>query len=157
MVDISNLTHISLYRDILKCTHVIVVDKLDRFGRSLKDLIALMSDLESKDVSFISLKDSIDTTTASGKLIFHIFASLAEFETNLISERTHSGLAAARARGRMGGRPKGLTDEAKRTAMAAETLYKQGEHSVTEICLQLAISKPTLYNYLRSRSVAIGV
>ncbi len=147
---------LNLLKSQLRSGDVVVVDKLDRFGRSLKDLIALMSDLESQDVSFLSLKDSIDTTTASGKLIFHIFASLAEFETNLISERTHSGLAAARARGRMGGRPKGLTDEAKRTAMAAETLYKQGEHSVSEICLQLGISKPTLYNYLRSRNVSNG-
>ena len=152
-----NRPELVMMKSQLRSGDVVVVDKLDRFGRSLKDLISLVSDLERKSVSFISLNDSIDTTTASGKLIFHIFASLAEFEANLISERTHSGLAAARARGRLGGRPKGLTDNAKRTAMAAETLYKQGEHSVSEICLQLAISKPTLYNYLRSRNVAIGV
>ena len=107
-------------------------------------------------MGFISLQDNIDTTTASGKLIFHIFASLAEFERSLISERTRSGLTAARARGRVGGRPKGLTDEAKRTAMAAETLYKPGDQGVSEICRQLGISKPTLYNYLRHRKVDIG-
>ena len=134
----------------------VVIDKLDRLGRSLKDLIAIVQRFQDRGVSFISLKDNMDTSTPSGKLIFHIFASLAEFESDLISERTKAGLSAARARGRLGGRPKGLSDNAKRSALAAETLYKQGEHSVSEICLQLGISKPTLYNYLRSRSVAIG-
>ena len=141
----------------LRSGDIVVIDKLDRLGRSLKDLIEIVSELESNGVGFISLQDNIDTTTASGKLIFHIFASLAEFERSLISERTKSGLTAARARGRVGGRPKGLTDEAKRTAMAAETLYRTKQHSVREICGQLGISKPTLYNYLRSRDVEIGV
>lgn len=135
---------------------VVVIYKLDRLGRSLKDLLTIVSDFEEKGVSFISLQDNIDTTTASGKLIFHIFASLAEFERDLISERTKAGLSAARARGRMGGRPKGLSDEAKKTALAAETLYRTGDHSISEICGQLGISKPTLYNYLRSRNVLIG-
>ena len=140
----------------LRSGDIVVIDKLDRLGRSLKDLIEIVSELESNGVGFISLQDNIDTTTASGKLIFHIFASLAEFERSLISERTRSGLTAARARGRVGGRPKGLTDEAKRTAMAAETLYKTGDQGVSEICRQLGISKPTLYNYLRHRKVDIG-
>ena len=135
---------------------IVVIDKLDRLGRSLKDLIEIVSEMERNGVGFISLQDNIDTTTASGKLIFHIFASLAEFERSLISERTRSGLTAARARGRVGGRPKGLTDEAKRTAMAAETLYRTKQHSVREICEQLGISKPTLYSYLKGRGVVVG-
>lgn len=134
---------------------VVVIDKLDRLGRSLKDLISIVSDFESKGISFVSLKDHMDTTTPSGKLIFHIFASLAEFERSLISERTKAGLAAAKARGRLGGRRPGLSDEAKKTAMAAETLYKAGDHSVSEMCEQLGISRPTLYNYLRHRKVEI--
>ena len=148
---------LNLLKAQLRPGDIVVIDKLDRLGRSLKDLIAIVSEFESNDVSFISLQDNIDTTTASGKLIFHIFASLAEFERSLISERTKSGLAAARARGRRGGRPKGLSDEAKKTAMAAETLYRTKQHSVSDICGQLGISKPTLYSYLRSRDVEIGV
>ena len=140
----------------LRAGDIVVIDKLDRLGRSLKDLIEIVSEFESNGISFISLQDNIDTTTASGKLIFHIFASLAEFERSLISERTRSGLTAARARGRVGGRPKGLSDEAKKTAMAAETLYKTGDQSIIEICRQLSISKPTLYRYLRYRKVGIG-
>ena len=139
----------------LRSGDIIVIDKLDRLGRSLKDLIEIVSELESNGVGFISLQDNIDTTTASGKLIFHIFASLAEFDRSLISERTRSGLTAAR--GRVGGRPKGLTDEAKKTAMAAETLYRTKQHSVREICEQLGISKPTLYSYLKGRGVVVGV
>jgi len=131
----------------------LVIDKLSRLGRSLKDLIQIVSDLEDRGVTFISLKDAIDTSSASGRLVFHIFASLAEFERDLISERTKAGLASAKARGRMGGRPKGLSLEAQKTAMAAETLYNDGNHSVKAICDQLSISKPTLYNYLRWREV----
>jgi len=134
----------------------LVVDKLSRLGRSLKDLIQIVADLEKQNVTFISLKDSIDTSTATGRLVFHIFASLAEFERDLISERTHAGLASAKARGRQGGRPKGLTEKAKKTAALAETLYKSGDYSVREICEQLGISKPTVYNYLRARSVSIS-
>ena len=147
---------LNLLKAQLRPGDIVVIDKSDRLGRSLKDLIAIVSEFEANGISFISLQDNIDTTTASGKLIFHIFASLAEFERSLISERTKAGLTAARARGRLGGRPKGLSDSAKKTAMAAETLYRAKEHSVAEICSQLSISKPTLYNYLRSRNVVIG-
>ncbi len=151
-----NRPELNLLKAQLRSGDIVVIDKLDRLGRSLKDLISIVSEFESDGVSFISLQDNIDTTTASGKLIFHIFASLAEFERSLISERTKAGLTAARARGRLGGRPKGLSEEAKKTAMAAETLYRTKQHSVSEICGQLGISKPTLYNYLRSRNVQIG-
>ena len=108
------------------------------------------------DVGFLSLQDNIDTTTPTGKLTFHIFAALAEFERDIISERTKAGLAAARARGRQGGRPKGLSKKAKDKARLAESLYNEKERSIAEICDYLSISKPTLYRYLRSRDVKIG-
>jgi DNA invertase Pin-like site-specific DNA recombinase len=136
---------------------VLVIWKLDRLGRSLKHLITLTNELMEQDVDLISLNDPIDTTTQQGRLMFNIFASLAEFERDIIRERTQAGLEAARARGRKGGRPKGLSKKAKATAMAAETLYQEGQLSVQAICNQLGISKPTLYSYLRHRGVKPGL
>ena len=103
---------------------VVVVWKLDRLGRSLKHLVELVNQFIQQDVGLRSLNDHIDTTTPQGRLIFNIFASLAEFERDLIQERTTAGLAAARARGRLGGKPKGLSKQAESIACAAETLYK---------------------------------
>jgi DNA invertase Pin-like site-specific DNA recombinase len=96
-------------------------------GRSLRDLVNLINEIQDKGAGLKSLNDSIDTTTPQGKLTFHLFASLAEFERDIIRERTKAGLEAARARGRKGGRPKGLSKEAQDKAMVAETLYKQGK------------------------------
>lgn len=135
---------------------VVIVWKLDRLGRSLRDLVSLMSTLQNLGVGFKSLQDNIDTTTPIGKLNFHLFAALAEFERDIISERTKAGLAAARARGRKGGRPKGLSQKAKDKARLAESLYKEKERTIAEICEYLSISKPTLYRYLRNRGVKIG-
>jgi DNA invertase Pin-like site-specific DNA recombinase len=135
---------------------VLVIWKLDRLGRSLQHLVALAAELMERQVGLISLNDPVDTTSAQGRLVFNIFASLAEFERELIRERTQAGLAAARARGRVGGRPPGLSRQAQAKAMAAETLYKEGRLSVAEICEQLGISKPTLYAYLRHRGVPTG-
>ena len=135
---------------------VIVIWKLDRLGRSLKHLISLVSELLDRGVGIKSLRDPIDTTNSQGRLVFNIFASLAEFERDLITERTQAGLKAARARGRTGGRPKGLTDAAQKKAVAAESLYKEGKLSVNEISKNLGISKATLYNYLRHNSVEVG-
>lgn len=135
---------------------VIVIWKLDRLGRSLRHLVDLVNTLMEKGVGLKSLQDPIDTTTAQGRLIFNIFASLAEFERDLISERTLAGLNAARARGRKGGRPKGLNDSAEKKAIAAEALYIKGDLSVNEISDNLGISKVTLYRYLRHRGVEIG-
>jgi DNA invertase Pin-like site-specific DNA recombinase len=135
---------------------VIVVWKLDRLGRSLKHLVDLVNTLMEKEVGLKSLQDPIDTTHAQGRLIFNIFASLAEFERDLIVERTHAGLSAARARGRKGGRPKGLSESAEKKAIAAEALYAKGDLSVTEIVDNLGICKATLYSYLRHRSVEFG-
>jgi DNA invertase Pin-like site-specific DNA recombinase len=135
---------------------VVVIWKLDRLGRSLKHLVEVVTTLMEKGVGLKSLQDPIDTTTAQGRLIFNIFASLAEFERDLIKERTQAGLAAARARGRMGGRPKGLSADAMKKAISAEALYAKGELSVNDIAKHLNISKATLYSYLRHRGVEIG-
>ncbi len=135
---------------------VVVVWKLDRLGRSLKHLVEVVAWLNDHDVGLRSLSDPIDTTSAQGRLVFNIFASLAEFERELIRERTQAGLAAARARGRMGGRPKGLSEEAKRKAVAAASLYREGRLSIREITENLSISKRTLYKYLRIEGVEIG-
>jgi DNA invertase Pin-like site-specific DNA recombinase len=135
---------------------VLVIWKLDRLGRSLNHLIGLVNDLMEKKIGLQSLHDPIDTTTPQGRLSFNLFASLAEFERDLIRERTQAGLSAARARGRHGGRPKGLPQKAEATACAAETLYKEGKLTVNEIAEKLGIAKSTLYAYLRHRGVALG-
>ena len=135
---------------------IIIVWKLDRLGRSLRDLVDLISKFQKLGVGFKSLQDNIDTTTPTGKLTFHLFAALAEFERDIISERTKAGLKSARARGRKGGRPKGLSKQAQNKARLAESLYKEEELSIKEICDYLSISKPTLYRYLRHRNVNIG-
>lgn len=116
---------------------VIVIWKLDRLGRSLKHLVTLVNELISKNVGLRSLNDPINTTTAQGRLLFNLFASLAEFERDLLKERTQAGLNAARARGRIGGRPKGLSEEAKVTACAAETLYLERQLSVSQIAKKI--------------------
>src|SRR5919106_2745899 len=123
----------------------IVVWRLDRLGRSLPHLITTMTDLEKRGIGFKSLTENIDTTTSGGKLIFHIFGALAEFERNLIRERTNAGLTAARARGRQGGRPKALTTE---EVKLLQELYNKKEVSIPEICQQLQISRMTLYRYV---------
>jgi DNA invertase Pin-like site-specific DNA recombinase len=133
-------------REMLREGDVLVVWRLDRLGRSLKHLIELMAELEKQKIGFQSLQESIDTTTPGGKLVFHIFGTLAQFERNLIRERTNAGLKAARARGRNGGRPKKLS--AQQRALAID-LYNQKKHGVAEICRSLGISKPTLYAYVR--------
>ena len=140
----------------LRSGDVLVVWKLDRLGRSLTHLVQLVNQLLEQDVGLQSLNDPIDTTSAQGRLMFNIFASLAEFERELIGERTQAGLKSARARGRSGGRPKGLSEQAKLTAAAAESLYQEGKLSVRQISRQLDISTGTLYSYLRSRGVKIG-
>ena len=117
-----------------------MVWRLDRLGRSLKHLIETISQLDTRKIGFKSLTENIDTTTSGGKLIFHIFGALAEFERNLIRERTNAGLQAARARGRKGGRPKSLTG--KKTAMA-QALYNDKNNTIDEICKTLNISRAT--------------
>src|SRR5918992_2071383 len=123
-----------------------VVWRLDRLGRSLPHLIATMTSLEEQGIGFKSLTENIDTTTSGGKLIFHIFGALAEFERNLIRERTQAGLVAARARGKKGGRPKALTE--KQLGIALDLYEKR--HPIAEICRTLKVSKATLYRAIKT-------
>jgi len=127
---------------------VLVVWKLDRLGRSLKQLIEIVNGLSERNIGLLSLKESINTATSGGKLIFHIFGALAEFERDVIKERTHAGLAAARARGRKGGRPKSL--DKKKIKMAVE-LYESKEHKIQDICQMLNTSRATFYRYLNAQ------
>jgi DNA invertase Pin-like site-specific DNA recombinase len=126
-----------------------VVWKLDRAGRSLKHLIDLLNTLREKGVEFVSLTEKIDTTTAGGKLIFHLMGALAEFERDLIRERTSAGLAAARARGRQGGRPRKIKNG---KAALAKSLYADKKHSIDDICETLGVSRSTLYRYMKKES-----
>jgi DNA invertase Pin-like site-specific DNA recombinase len=126
----------------------LVVWKLDRLGRSLKHLIETVNRLQAKGIGFVSLQESVDTTTSGGKLVFHVFGALAEFERELIRERTRAGLAAARSRGRLGGRPKKLST--KQIEMALK-LMKDSSNSIKEICATLKISRATLYRYCQPK------
>ena len=125
----------------------LVVWRLDRLSRSLRDLIDTVTKLESSGIQLKSLNESIDTSSSSGKLIFHLFGALAEFECNLIKERTLAGLHAARARGRMGGRPPSLVSEKRKLVVK---LYLERNYSVSQICQMMGISKPTLYKYVKA-------
>jgi DNA invertase Pin-like site-specific DNA recombinase len=125
----------------------VVVWKLDRLGRSLKDLIETLNLLKDQGVDFVSITEKIDTTTPGGKLIFHLMGALAEFERDLIRERTNAGLAAARARGRIGGRPKKLATNGK--VVLARRLFADPNQSIPEICSTLEISRSTLYRYVK--------
>ncbi len=127
---------------------VLVVWKLDRLGRSLKNLIDVVTELDTLGIGFRSITESIDTTTSGGKLIFHIFGALAEFERSLIQERTKAGLAAARARGRRGGRPRVTSLNDERKVALARSLYNDKQNSIQDICATLKVSRATLYRYL---------
>ncbi len=134
--------------ETLREDDTVIVWKLDRLGRSLKDLFTLINDFQARGIGFRSLNDAIDTTTAQGRLIFNIFASLAEFERDLIRERTKAGLAAARARGRVGGRPKGLSAEAQIKARAVKSMHALKTHTILEIGQLFHLSRATVYRYL---------
>jgi DNA invertase Pin-like site-specific DNA recombinase len=130
----------------------LVVWRLDRLGRSLRHLIETITALHERQIGFKSITENIDTTTSGGKLIFHIFGALAEFERDIIRERTQAGLLAARVRGRKGGRPKAL--QTNKVAMA-QALYNDKQHSIAEICRTLKISKATLYRYIKTGARAM--
>ena len=137
----------------VRTSDTVVVWKLDRLGRSLHELIGLINQLDRQKVNFRSLQEHIDTTHPTGRMIFHIFCVLAEFERELIRERTLAGLAAARARKKVLGRPKGLSKIAIQKAKTAASLYRENSLSVAAICSSLAISAPTLYKYLRHEGI----
>jgi DNA invertase Pin-like site-specific DNA recombinase len=134
-------------REMLREGDTLVVWRLDRLGRSLRNLIDLMAALNEQKVGFVSLVDSIDTTTPHGMFTFHLFGALAELERNLIRSRTLAGLASARARGRKGG-PKIKLDMGKRNL--AVDLYEGKKHGIEDICRTVGITKPTLYRYVRA-------
>src|SRR2546430_1298752 len=128
----------------------LVVWRLDRLGRSLKHLIETISYLNEQNIGFRSITENIDTTTSGGKLIFHVFGALAEFERDLIRERTQAGLAAARAPGRQGGRPRSsAVADAKQAAMGP-SLYNDKTHPIWEDCQTPRISRATLHRYIQS-------
>jgi DNA invertase Pin-like site-specific DNA recombinase len=136
---------LTLALEVARAGDVLAVWRLDRLGRSLHDLILLAKRLDEAGVGLMSLQEKIDTCSSGGRLVFHMFGALAEFERALVRERTQAGLNAARARGRKGGRPKVL-EPAKRQLVVK--LYREKQHTIREICRMMGISKPTLYNYL---------
>ncbi|VXC97833.1 site-specific DNA recombinase; e14 prophage [Oceanicaulis sp. 350] len=133
--------------EYLRPGDVLVVWKLDRLARSLRQLIETVEDLQEKGIGFISLTEGIDTTSPGGKLVFHIFGALAEFEREMIRERTKAGLKAAKVRGRKLGRPAALSEAQIEMARA---MRATGKHSMTEIARQLDVSRATLYRYVAS-------
>lgn len=122
----------------------LVVWKLDRLARSVRQLIETVEDLEARGIGFRSITENIDTTSPGGKLVFHLFAALAEFERGLIRERTMAGLASAKARGRVGGRPKALTEKDR---AAARALLADGDITIAEVAQRVGVSPATLYCY----------
>lgn len=134
--------------EFVRSGDVLVVWKLDRLGRSLKQLIEIVTELQKRNIGFRSLTENIDTTSPGGKLVFHIFGSLAEFERDLIRERTLAGLAAARARGRVGGRPRVASLDDERKIALAQALYDDKRNTIETICKMLNISRATLYRYI---------
>src|SRR5512144_2575676 len=126
----------------------LVVWRLDRLGRSLRHLIDTIGTLQERGIGFRSLQEQIDTTTSGGKLVFHVFGALAEFERDLIRERTQAGLAAARARGRVSGRRKALD---ARKVQIARQLHKDKSNSIADICRTLRVCRATPYRYVRLR------
>lgn len=133
-------------KEILRTGDTLIVWRLDRLGRSIKDLINWAEYLANNGIALRSLQENIDTSTASGKLVFNVFAALADFERNLIIERTNAGLVAARARGKQGGRPKVLSTDKRKLAV---DLYNDKKLSVGKICEMMDITKPTLYKYIK--------
>ncbi len=136
--------------DQIRPGDTLVVWRLDRLGRSIRHLIDQLQVLSARGVGFRSLQETIDTTSPGGRLVFHVFAALAEFERDLIRERTNAGLAAARARGRTGGRPSSLSpDQVK----AARRMYEQQEMTVAQIGQVLGVSRTTIYRALNRQPV----
>jgi DNA invertase Pin-like site-specific DNA recombinase len=138
--------------EYLRSGDTFMVWKLDRAGRSLSHLLELLKDLQERGIEFVSITEQVDTTTPGGKLIFHLMGALAEFERDLIRERTNAGLAAARARGRVGGRPRKLKTNGK--VALARQMFADQSHSILEICTALGISRATLYRYVKEAESA---
>ncbi len=131
--------------DHLRTGDVLVVWRLDRLGRSLRHLIDVVTALDARGIGFRSLTEHIDTTTAGGRLVFHLFGALAEFERDLIRDRTLAGLAAAKSRGRTGGRPPVMTPS---KLAAAQQMHASGQHSIATIAAALDVSRTSVYRHL---------
>lgn len=132
--------------DLLRPGDTVIIWRLDRLGRSVHDLIELIEELQSREVTLKSLRETIDTSSAGGRLVVHVFAALAEFEHDLIRERTLAGLESARARGRLGGRPRALSPDQVRLARSA---FNAGESSVSDIAAALGVGRSTIYRAIR--------
>ena len=145
---------LSLALSELSINDVLIVYKLDRLGRSVKELINIVDLIKNKG-AHLKTSDGIDTSTSYGLFVFHIFSALAEMELALIKERTKVGLMAAKSRGRIGGRPRGLSQKSKEKLMLIESLYHNHLLSIDEICQQLEISRTTLYKYLKLEGIEI--
>jgi DNA invertase Pin-like site-specific DNA recombinase len=143
-----NATRVELAqcRKALRLGDTLVVWRLDRLGRSLPDLVSIIGELEAEGIAFQSITEKIETGSAAGKLVFHVFAALAEFERNLIRERTKAGLEAARARGRKGGRKPALTEKA---VTEIKQLLKSPDIQITAVAKRYGVSRSTIYKYLR--------
>ena len=139
--------------DYMRAGDTLVVWKLDRLARSMKQLIETVEKMEARQIGFRSLTEAIDTTTAGGRLVFHVFAALAEFERSVIKERTTAGLAAARARGRKGGRPRSLSEK---DIAAAKAMLSDPEITVDEVARRLGVGPATLYRHLPGGRGGIG-
>lgn len=139
--------------DYMRAGDTLVVWKLDRLARSMKQLIETVEKMEGRQIGFRSLTEAIDTTTPGGRLIFHVFAALAEFERSVIKERTTAGLAAARARGRKGGRPRSLSEK---DIAAARAMLSDPEITVDEVARRLGVGPATLYRHLPGGRGGIG-
>lgn len=135
-------------RKALRSGDTLIVWRLDRLGRSLPDLVSIIGELEADGIAFQSITEKIETGSAAGKLIFHVFAALAEFERNLIRERTKAGLEAARARGRKGGRKPALTEKAIKEI---KLLLSDPDIEVTEIANRYKVSRATIYKYAKKQ------
>lgn len=135
----------------------IIVWKLDRIARSVIHLAKLMAIFEKEGIQFKSIQEPfLDTTSSHGKFVFTLFSAVAQLERDLIIDRTKAGLDAARKRGRVGGRKKGLSKEAKRKAKICKVMYNANKMSIQDICDNQGISKKTFYNYLRHEGVKVG-
>jgi DNA invertase Pin-like site-specific DNA recombinase len=139
--------------DQLRPGDTLVVWKLDRLGRSLRHLVDIVTGLAERGIGFRSLQEAIDTTTPGGKLVFHVFAALAEFERDLIRERTTAGLAAARARGRPRGRPPVPTTPKLKVA---EEMYRSGQYTVSAIATTLGVSRASIYRHVGGSSGSLS-
>jgi DNA invertase Pin-like site-specific DNA recombinase len=141
--------------EFLKCLATLrsgdslVFYKIDRLGRTVRQLVELVDDLQARNVNLKSLTDPIDTSTSLGRFFLQIMACFAELERNLTRERTKAGLKAAKAKGRIGGRPPGLTKENRKKALAAYGLFKMGEFTPGEICRHVGISRTSYYKYIQ--------